>query len=86
MDCGRVDSNSKYSWNNFIVEKFSNIFEIIIPFFKKYPIYGVKKKDFADFCEVAELMKAGKHLTPKGLEEIKKIKARMNKTRRVENN
>ena len=32
---------------NFIVSKFSDIEVKIIPFFKKYPIHGVKALDFA---------------------------------------
>ena len=49
--------------------------------FKKYPIPGVKALDFKDFCRAAELMKEKKHLTPEGLEQIKKIKAGMNSKR-----
>jgi hypothetical protein len=33
---------------NFRVAKFSDIDEKIIPFFQKYPILGVKSKDFED--------------------------------------
>ena len=73
MDCGRVDLNSKYSWKNFIVDKFSDFSEKIIPFFKKYPIHGVKTLDFSDFCEIAELMRNKAHLTISGLEKIKKL-------------
>lgn len=60
------------------VTKFIDIYEIIIPFFKKYPITGVKSKDFQDFCVVADLMKEKKHLTPEGLEQIRNIKTGMN--------
>ena len=44
----------------------------------KYPIMGVKAADFQDWCKVAELMKTKKHLTPEGLDQIRKIKAGMN--------
>ena len=47
----------------FRVTKFHDITDKIIPFFEKYRIYGVKALDFADFCQVAELMKNKKHLT-----------------------
>lgn len=60
------------------VTKSSDISEKIIPFFKKYPIIGVRSKDFKDFCIVADLMKEKKHLTPEGLDQIRKIKASMN--------
>jgi|SRR6185369_2487739 hypothetical protein len=65
------------------VTKYSDIYEKIIPFFKKYPIIGVKYQDFYDWCRVAELMKENKHLTQEGIDEIKKIKAGMNRGRSV---
>ena len=65
------------------VSKFSDITDKIIPFFKKYPILGVKALDFADFCKVAELMKNKAHLTKDGLEQIRKIKAGMNRGREL---
>ena len=42
----------------------------------------MKGLDFADWCEVAEMMKDKKHLTAEGLDKIKKIKARMNTGRK----
>jgi hypothetical protein len=60
------------------VTKFSDIADIIIPFFKKHPIPGVKSKDFHDFCLVAELIKNKAHLTEDGLNQIRLIKAGMN--------
>ena len=65
------------------VKKFDDIVNKIIPFFKKYPILGVKALDFADLCKAAELMKDKKHLTAEGLEEIRKIKAGMNTGRKI---
>jgi hypothetical protein len=42
-------------------------------------ILGDKFKDFKDWCKVAELMKnKAAHLTPSGLEEIRKLKVGMN--------
>jgi len=38
------------------VKKLSDLTEKIIPFFKKYPLKGVKKLDFENFCKVALLM------------------------------
>ena len=79
LKCGKIYKN-RYAFY-FTVSKFSDITEKIIPFFKKYPILGVKALDFADFCKVAEMMKDKKHLTKDGLEKIKKIKAGMNRQR-----
>ena len=65
------------------VSKFDDITLKIIPFFQKHPIHGVKALDFADWCQVAEMMKQKKHLTAEGLEKIKQIKAGMNRGRNL---
>jgi hypothetical protein len=65
----------------FKVTSYSDISEKIIPFFNKYPILGVKLKDFEDFKKVANLMEKRLHLTPEGLDQIKKIKLGMNRKR-----
>lgn len=41
---------------NFSVTKLKDLVDIVIPFFNKYPIIGVKLLDFEDFCKIAELM------------------------------
>lgn len=63
------------------VVKFSDITDIIIPFFEKYPILGVKFLDYLDWCKIAKLMAEGSHLSLEGLNLIKGIKAGMNKSR-----
>ena len=50
--------------------------------FKNYPILGVKAQDFEDLLTVVKMIKAKKHLTEKGLEEIDKIKVGMNEGRK----
>lgn len=59
---------------DFHVTKFSDIVEKIIPFFNKYPLLGVKQKDFEDFKLVASIISNKKHLTEEGLLKIKEIK------------
>ena len=58
FNCGNVYKNRDTF--HFQVSKFSDITDKIIPFFKQYPILGVKALDFADWCKVAELMKEKK--------------------------
>lgn len=58
----------------YIASKFLDLEEIIIPFFKKYPLQGYKLSNFDNFCSVAELIKKQAHLTPEGIKEIMKIK------------
>ena len=77
LDCGSVTKKGEAL--DFIVTRLSDITNKIIPFFQNYIIEGVKSKDFEDWCRVAKMMKEGKHLTKNGLEQIKKIKAGMNR-------
>ena len=79
FDCGNVYKDNNV--HRYRVEIFSDIKNKIIPLFEKYPIEGIKSKDFADFCKVTEMMKDKKHLTKEGLEQIREIKAGMNRGR-----
>ena len=64
----------------FKISKFSDITEIVIPFFNKFQIMGIKSQDFNDFVKI-ELMKNKAHLTSEGLDKIRKIQIEMNKGR-----
>jgi hypothetical protein len=81
FECGRTEFSSQGSAINFVVTKFSDINDKIIPYFNEYPIFSVKSLDFADFCKAAKLIKGKEHLTEVGLEKIKKIKSGMNRNR-----
>lgn len=85
FQCGSYYERKGGEHGDYICEKFGDVLEIIIPFFNKYPIHGAKSKDFSDFCKVAELMKTKAHLTPLGLDQIRGIKAGMNKGRKTNN-
>ena len=63
------------------ITNISDILDIIIPFFEKYSIQGLKKLDFLDFKTVGNLMLQKEHLTLTGLDNILKIKASMNRNR-----
>lgn len=82
LNCGSVTEASRGEVN-FDVHKFSDIYDIILPFFEKYHIHGVKSLDFQDFKLVAELMKTKAHLTKEGVEKIIQIKSNMNKSRKI---
>jgi len=82
LECGKYYSSTKRNEGSVTVTKFSDIDLKIIPFFKNYPIIGIKALDFEDFYKIGELIKNKKHLTIKGLEKIEKIKSGMN-TKRI---
>jgi hypothetical protein len=63
------------------VIKFSDISDIIIPFFKEYPIQGQKYLDFLDFIKIVNILKNKEHLTSEGFNNILNIKASMNERR-----
>lgn len=81
LGCGKFYLNKEAVYIR--VTKFSDIYDKIIPFFKSYPIIGVKALDFQDFCIVADMMKDKKHLSKQGLELIQNIQTRMNRGRSV---
>jgi hypothetical protein len=60
------------------IRRFTEIDNVIIPFFDKHPILGVKSFDFADFKKVAKIVKDKEHLTNSGFESIQKINKTMN--------
>ena len=94
FNCGEV--YKKGETFHFQVSKFDDITQKIIPFFpscktfsglagrKKYPIHGMKALDFHDWCKAADLIMDKKHLTAEGLEKIKKIKAGINRVRKLD--
>jgi len=54
LKCGKI---YKHSMNAVVyrVSKTSDLTEIIIPFFLKHPILGIKALDFKDFCSISVL-------------------------------
>jgi len=83
LGCGRMELVSKHSAVYFVVVKFQDIFEKIIPLFDKYPIKGTKALDYSDFKKVVNLMNSKAHLTEQGLSEIQSIKLNMNLFRKI---
>jgi hypothetical protein len=80
VECGSVSKHSENAFM-FTLTKFSCFTENIIPFFDKYKIIGVKSQDYQDLKKVALLMQNKAHLTAKGLENIRRIKAGIHRGR-----
>ena len=82
LGCGRISkASARPDSLTFIVSKFLDIKEKVIPFFQSYPLQGVKSMDFLDFCNIAKIIEDKSHLTPEGLKKIKSLKSGMNKSR-----
>ena len=83
LKCGYVENKpSRPHESCYVVTGHVNISSIIIPFFEKHHIMGVKSLDFSDFCKASVLINNKAHLTKKGKQEILKIKAGMNTKRK----
>lgn len=82
--CGLFNYHSGKSKNGsgvFIVRKFADISEKIVPFFKEHMIEGIKREDFEDWYKVVELVRSKAHLTEDGVKKIREIKSGMNTLR-----
>ena len=79
LKCGRYITKSGYG--EFIVEKFTDVFDKVIPIFEEFKLHGIKSKNYEDFKKAALFIKNKQHLTREGLDQIKKIKGGMNKNR-----
>ena len=79
LDCGKIYVDERII--SFIVTKYSDITDKILPLFDKHPIQGIKRLNYLDFYKVWQLMKNNLHLTVDGVKRIRKIKSGMNRNR-----
>jgi hypothetical protein len=78
LGCGTLRSRPDGVWY-YEVNNFNAIREKVIPFFKKYNFLSAKKKrDFAKFCKIADIIEKREHLTKEGIKEILEIRREMN--------
>jgi hypothetical protein len=76
---GNITLYEKKGTALFSVNSISNIINVIIPHFAKYPLSTQKRADFELFKSVVHLINKKEHLTSEGLIKILSIKASMNK-------
>lgn len=84
IGCGAVYFQKERRANHcqcyrYTVSSEKDIQEIVIPFFKRYPLQSASKSaSFDIFCQIAALVKERKHMTSEGIEHIRSLKSRMN--------
>lgn len=78
LKCGNLWRRHDGVWY-FETRSLPRILERVIPFFRKFPIRSAKAADFEIFCEVAELMSRGAHLTRDGIIDILNLRKPMNR-------
>ena len=76
--CGvvRVNHGDRLAYR---VRSLEHLRERIVPFFLSHPLKTKKNVDFLKFRDVILLMQRGEHLTPEGIENIRRITAVMNR-------
>ena len=83
IGCGTIvkpsEDRDRYSIS---VANISDLVNIIIPLFEKYPLYGAKHEDFLYFCKGVYIIKDKGHLTPEGLKILKDLAYGMNTYRK----
>ena len=78
LGCGTMRQRRDGVWY-YEVDNLVAIRENVIPFFKRFGFRSSKKKrDFAKFVKLAEIMEQGRHLTVEGVEEVLAIRHDMN--------
>jgi len=75
---GKVYKYSGKSAISYSTVDFTNITNVIIPFFNNNSIIGIKLYDYLDWCKIHSLMINRSHLTAEGLISIRDIKSGMN--------
>lgn len=80
--CGKYYLSKDHRHGDYLVSDVSALANNIIPFFSQYKIVGIKEKDYLCWSKTINLIIAKKHLTPEGLDQIRKIRENMN-TKRV---
>ena len=78
LGCGTMRQRRDGVWY-YEVNNLEAIRRNVIPFFRRFGFLSAKKKrDFAKFVELAEMMGRGEHLTREGVERILDIRRDMN--------
>jgi len=73
LDFGRYKGYERKKWTPHVKYRVSNFDDInkkVVPFFKRYPLFGKKKLSFERFCNIVNMMEQKAHLNNEGLKRI----------------
>ena len=73
LGCGKIRYR-KDSICYFDVRKTEDLVNIVVPFFKEFPVRSKKNDVFIIFCEALEIVKNKNHLTKSGMEKILELR------------
>lgn len=77
--CGIIKVRKRDGLHSYDVTKPEDIIQKIIPYFQKYGLLSEsKKRNFAIFCQIANLMNRGEHKNVDGLRKILELREKIN--------
>jgi hypothetical protein len=81
--CGKVYRNSRHDNHRedmfrYCVQRFGDLRDIVVPFFRENPLRTSKRENFEKFARIIDLMDLRRHLTVQGIIEIAEIAQTMN--------
>ncbi len=81
--CGKVYANRRHDNHRedlarYVVQRFGDLRDIIVPFFRENPLHTAKGANFEKFARIIELMEQRWHLCVPGVVEIAEIAQTMN--------
>jgi hypothetical protein len=65
--------------HRYVVRRRKDLIDVVIPFFREYPLRSAKRRDFEKFAGCIERMQAAEHLTSDGLAGIVEVIGTMNR-------
>ena len=82
LGCGAIKRNAPANSRDktfvYVVKRHSDLYEKVLPFFKRFPLRSEKQQEFLKFAQVVEMMHRKEHLTIEGLKSISEIAFSMN--------
>ena len=75
---GRIEQRKDGVWN-YSINDFKSLKEVVIPFFERYPfLSALKKKNFAIFKQIVEIIGRDGHFMKDGLEQVINLRETIN--------
>lgn len=80
LDFGRYRGYESKGWNPHVKFRVGNLNDLhnkVVPFFRKYQLFGRKQKAFELLAQIVEMMIRKEHLHPQGLEKARKLASQL---------
>jgi hypothetical protein len=82
LGCGAIKRNASANSRDksfvLVVKRHNDLYEKVLPFFRRFPLRSEKQQEFLKFAQVVQMMHRKDHLTIEGLKRISEIAFSMN--------